>query len=660
MKHHLGKSYMLVIAIDRYRDHRVTPLRDTVQNVKKLVNFITKHYTFNDADITELYNEDATEEAIDQAFLQLRNRLKAEDSLLIIFSGQSFYREVNNESYLIPYDGSSEGISHNISSTNLATIYLRDLKAENVCLLANAIITPSIIQQLRSYQDNGINTFQLLTTGYSHGSQTDEEKASHHFVDPLIDYLKRHARERLSMRELLQSGVDYLGQYYRELKPVYFELNDNDWIIEGVTEEDLMWQHISAKPTKASLLKYMLDFPDGKYASTAHMIHSTLLSEAAWHDAQAEDTIRAYRNFIILHETSAYVEQANQRIEAIRQAADRKTKGGGESTIISLPDTSNIPTSKSPSKRRLVIQPDAKDLSKEDIRSQIIINKPKTAKPLYMQEPNGGDDNDELLNGKLLCQIPRRMQIGQGYTCEIRIAPYELKQEILSVGMDLESSDSHDIKISRVMVVALEEVGGGSNFKITSETMVEQLIATRDYTFWRYNIVPQRIGQYKLLVKVTAKINTENFGERQKSICVWDKEVQVKNENVEIENVFDIVKMNDSHETIDLERMRELLAEDRIQEVMDELKSFLKGFDLNLNSQLVLIMQRFRAIKNQYVGGIIQPERYSTARTYITHQLIGLIDQISVKDQTIVFAGVNADGRGQVFDRIKDYLDDLV
>ena len=68
------------------------------------------------------------------------------------------------------------------------------------------------------------------------------------------------------------------------------------------------------------------------------------------------------------------------------------------------------------------------------------------------------------------------------------------------------------------MSVEMIEVGGANHFKITPLTQKEQLIEDNDFTFWKFSVVPLKVGQFSLLIKVAAKRVTEEFGERAKDL----------------------------------------------------------------------------------------------------------------------------------------------
>lgn len=660
MTNDLGKNYIFAIAIEQYASSEIPPVVGSVAEVKRLVCYLTDHFTFTPENVVELYDEMATEEAIDNGFLHLQDQLSERDSLLIIYSGHSFHREITDESYWVTYDGSLDSVSNNISSTNLASIYLRGFQAGDICLMANAISTPRVVDLLRSFESTGLNTFQMISTGFSlEGSGLGQPL---HFVDPIIDFLQQEAGKPLSIRTLMARALDYLKVHFTELEPVYFELNETDWVLERVTDEDHAWEELQRLPTMSGINAYLNQYEGGKYSSEAYQLKATHLSGRAWEDAREEDTIRAYKNFILLHKTSAFTQEAHVRIEQLREEAKLSTKGSRSTPMDNLaprkPSSPSLPAQKkppaesaSPPRRQITVIPRASAKAPEqDPRSRITISRGR-------KEPISGTD---LEVGSLLCQLPDRMMLGKDYKCEIRIAPADLKRSLLERGLEDEQLEKDTISISKVMLVELREMGNGDNFRIVPESTVEQLIVTDDYTFWRYRVCPMRLGSHELLIKVTAKISTEEFGETAREILVHDKLVEVLNTQQEDEAFFDIVRSNSAGgPSIDLQELRKEVARGNVKKVIDVLTDFLHSFDLRLHSQILTAAHNYSKAERNHGLNLIDYEVFSRYESRTAEALNQLISQIRVRTKSVHVGGILESGESHVLSQLVESLSSL-
>jgi hypothetical protein len=112
-KHATGNHYLLLIAINDYEKSDVSKpfstLHNAVQDANKLKNVLISKYKFNDpppgdAIPSELFDEKATWDNIDDALEDIKGKMTEEDALLIYFAGHGHVDD-NGSGYLIPYDG---------------------------------------------------------------------------------------------------------------------------------------------------------------------------------------------------------------------------------------------------------------------------------------------------------------------------------------------------------------------------------------------------------------------------------------------------------------------------------------------------------------------------------------------------------------------------
>lgn len=96
-------NYLFAIGIDKYKTGDFEPLDNAVQDTKKVVELLTKKYSFEL--ITEpLYDEQATRENILQSLTNIITILTDEDNLIIYFGGHGFMHPLTQKGFWIPYE----------------------------------------------------------------------------------------------------------------------------------------------------------------------------------------------------------------------------------------------------------------------------------------------------------------------------------------------------------------------------------------------------------------------------------------------------------------------------------------------------------------------------------------------------------------------------
>ncbi|MBJ6727579.1 caspase family protein [Geomonas sp. Red875] len=129
-----NKTYAVIIGIDRYR--QLPPdrqLSNAVKDAKGVEETLRKHYRFDK--IYTLYDENATRDNIMRLLTgELPKTLGKEDALFVFWAGHGNQEHTDDGDlgYLIPYDGTSDGIYGNITMSQLKDDISRALPAKHV------------------------------------------------------------------------------------------------------------------------------------------------------------------------------------------------------------------------------------------------------------------------------------------------------------------------------------------------------------------------------------------------------------------------------------------------------------------------------------------------------------------------------------------------
>lgn len=111
--------------------------------------------------------------------------------------------------------------------------------------------------------------------------------------------------------------------------------------------------------------------------------------------------------------------------------------------------------------------------------------------------------------GFLVYDIPNRMEHLKYQQCIVRLSIHE---ELAKIGMDVDSSTVHirsSIKIGDTMGVELiSDLENVEAFEVTSINSKVQVVLDDDFSQWLFKVKPLKIGEYSLLIKISAIILT--------------------------------------------------------------------------------------------------------------------------------------------------------
>lgn len=143
----IGMQYLVIIAVDNY-EHWI-PLRTPVRNAKAFREILETRYYVDK--IYELYDEQATKANIIKLFVELQKKMKADDSLLVIYSGHGHLDENSDTGFWIPVNAGADIYEQ---SNWLPHVQLRGLiakiAANHVLLISDSCFAGDLIYSTRS------------------------------------------------------------------------------------------------------------------------------------------------------------------------------------------------------------------------------------------------------------------------------------------------------------------------------------------------------------------------------------------------------------------------------------------------------------------------------------------------------------------------------
>ncbi|MEZ4773258.1 MAG: caspase family protein [Bacteroidia bacterium] len=138
----LRTNHLLAIGINAYE--HVGHLGNCVMDTQALVNVLTEKYQFEPAQVTTLYDYEATRVAILDTLDRLSRQLSANDNLLIYFAGHGYYGEHVKKGYLVPVDGKIESISSLIYNSQIRD-YIQGIPVHHLFLIVDSCFSGELI-----------------------------------------------------------------------------------------------------------------------------------------------------------------------------------------------------------------------------------------------------------------------------------------------------------------------------------------------------------------------------------------------------------------------------------------------------------------------------------------------------------------------------------
>lgn len=139
-----GKYFALLIAVQDYNSPEINKLDYPISDAVKIKEILTRHYSFNEKDVTLLKNPDR--KAIGQAFNDLRGKLTSRDNLMVFYAGHGVWLEDMREGYWLPRDASGVNDPTDWIANSTIRNHIRALKAKHVLLVADACFSGGIFR----------------------------------------------------------------------------------------------------------------------------------------------------------------------------------------------------------------------------------------------------------------------------------------------------------------------------------------------------------------------------------------------------------------------------------------------------------------------------------------------------------------------------------
>lgn len=198
-----GTNYLLMIAINDYQYWN--PLLNATKDAGDVKDVLKARYGFEDENIVEIYNEEATSKNILGAFTEMIETIEADDNLMIYFSGHGYYNTAIQEGYWIPVDAHKGEETEYLANASLLK-YLKALKAKHVFLVADACFSGSLFADgTRGYVETVAQHKSRwgLTSGRLEFVSDGSEGGNSPFASYFIKFLQENTKAQVPVSEIV-------------------------------------------------------------------------------------------------------------------------------------------------------------------------------------------------------------------------------------------------------------------------------------------------------------------------------------------------------------------------------------------------------------------------------------------------------------------------
>ncbi|MCF7939958.1 MAG: caspase family protein [Spirochaetales bacterium] len=225
-KRHTGRYHALFIAVDQYQE--LEPLYYGEKDIEALEKVLGEEYGV--MTLQKLINQEASHTRIRQALLETE-KLSAEDTLLLVFSGHGRTDSTDYMNFWLPYDAESEAIDRVRWLPSQSVIAaMRKTPARHVLLISTGIgvqiigqgSSRGMVVQRDNFMENALKyrSREVINSGFSEFVENSDMNGHSTFIYHLIQGLRNHPDEyldSLQLYEYVKRGVSGERPVYRVL-----------------------------------------------------------------------------------------------------------------------------------------------------------------------------------------------------------------------------------------------------------------------------------------------------------------------------------------------------------------------------------------------------------------------------------------------------------
>lgn len=185
-------NHLFLIGINKYKHH--TNLESCVKDCNDFKDILIEKFDFELSNVYELYDEEATNKRIQDAFRAYIKKLTTDDNLVIYFSGHGEYDEVTNTSYWVTTDSSD--YTHSINNQQIVS-FIDNLKCKHVFLISDSCFSNNLLlsgsfKKIDEYFEK--QSRWALTSAYSEAKDSDSFSNTL-FCEKILEFLESSQKD---------------------------------------------------------------------------------------------------------------------------------------------------------------------------------------------------------------------------------------------------------------------------------------------------------------------------------------------------------------------------------------------------------------------------------------------------------------------------------
>jgi len=201
----ITNNFLIVIGIDKYK--KWPELKNPVHDARAFENELINEFGFTPDFTYELFNDEATHEALRNTLIKVKRDITENDNLIIYYAGHGYYDKEFDDGYWIPVDARQKKELDYIPSSLLIK-YLSGIPSKHTVIVADACFSGSLFVQDDSYKYKKGKDEIPSRWGFSSGNleyvaDGGAGKGSP-FANFLIEYLHKNPNKKIPMSEIIK------------------------------------------------------------------------------------------------------------------------------------------------------------------------------------------------------------------------------------------------------------------------------------------------------------------------------------------------------------------------------------------------------------------------------------------------------------------------
>lgn len=315
-------------------------MSNAVKDIKDLVEVLTDLYDVLPENIRLLFDEQATRDQIIIELDELKNLVEPDDKLIIYYSGHG-HLDKNQKGYWIPTDAHRNNTAHYIRNSTIRD-YIEDIPARHILLISDSCFSGSLFVRGASRAEVAIDELEERISRWALCSGRHDEEVydgtpgeNSPFAASILDILRFNRLPKLNIAKLADRVVDLTRANYRQLpegNPIYgVGHRGGQYVFHFRAREEEAWAACREENTLQAYRDFLLAYPSGRFAGKAQEELTFHEEEIAWSNARKEHTILGYYQYAQTYSAGRYRREALEIIQELeeekawRQAQQKNT-----------------------------------------------------------------------------------------------------------------------------------------------------------------------------------------------------------------------------------------------------------------------------------------------------------------------------------------------